>query len=100
MTVAVIFVSRRADGHEIEYAATADRMDELARVQPGFVEMVSVRDPETRMGITVSYFIDEDSARAWKEHPEHLVAQRRGVTEFYEEYRVTVAEVTRRYGFP
>lgn len=100
MTVAVIFVSRRTAGHDEEYSDTAQRMEHLARRQPGFVDMVSVRDPATRQGVTVAYFDDEESARAWKRHPEHLEAQRRGRLEFYEEYRVTVAEVTRDYGFP
>lgn len=98
MTVAVIFTSRRATGHDVEYAATAARMEQLARSQPGFVDIASVRDERSREGITVAYFEDEDSARAWKEHPEHQEAQRRGISDFYEEYRVTVAHVTRSYG--
>ena len=31
-----------------------------SREQPGFLDMVSVRDPVTRVGITVAYFVDED----------------------------------------
>lgn len=98
MSVAVIFTSTRTVGHEAEYAATAERMDELVRRQPGFLEMVSVRDPVSRVGVTVAYFEDEDSARAWKRHPEHRAAQQRGIDDFYEHYSVTVAEVTRQYG--
>lgn len=100
MSVAVVFVSRRTAVHDEEYEALAQRMEDLAGEQPGFVEIVSVRDPVTRVGISVSYFVDEESARAWKEHPEHREAQRRGAAEFYEEYRVTVAEVVREYRFP
>ena len=100
MTVAVIFSSRRTPAHDDEYAAMAARMDELARQQPGFLEIVSVRDPVTRLGISVSYFADEESARAWKAHPEHREAQRQGAADFYEDYRVTVAEVVREYRFP
>lgn len=100
MSVAVVFVSRRSVLHDAEYAAMAQRMEDLAREQPGFLEIVSVRDPVTRVGISVSYFTDEDSARAWKQHPEHLEAQRQGAEHFYEEYQVTVAEVVREYRYP
>lgn len=95
MTVAVIFTSTRADGHDEEYAATAERMEALAAVQPGFCGVVSARDPVTRVGITVSYWTDEAAARRWKEHPEHAAAQRRGHEAFYVDHRVVVAEVVR-----
>lgn len=100
MTVAVIFTSTRAEGLDDEYAATAARMDTLAHEQPGFLGIVSVRDPHTRLGITVSYWQDEAAARAWKAHPEHLAAQRRGREAFYSEHTVVVAEVVRSYTVP
>ena len=68
MTVAVIFTSRRTADYDDEYAVMAARMDELARQQPGFVDIMGVRDPVTREGITVSFFVDAASARAWKHH--------------------------------
>jgi heme-degrading monooxygenase HmoA len=98
MTVAVVFVSRRTVDRDEEYALMAERMDELVRDQPGFLSITSVRDPVTRQGITVARFTDEDAVRAWREHPEHREAQRRGIAEFYEEYHVTVATVDREYG--
>lgn len=98
MTVAVIFTSRRTTAHDEEYARMAARMDELVREQPGFVSITSVRDARTREGITVAFFTDEDAVRAWREHPEHVEAQRRGIADFYEEYHVTVATVDREYG--
>ena len=76
----------------------AARMEALAREQPGFVDMVSVRDPDTRQGITVAYFSDEESVLAWRRHPEHVEAQERGIADFYEEYHVSVAHVDREYG--
>ncbi len=98
VTVIVVFTSRRSTSHDAEYAEMADRMEELASQQPGFQRMVSVRDPGTREGITVSYFDDEESVRYWKENVEHREAQRRGIADFYEVYGVTVATVTREYG--
>ena len=98
MTIAVVFTSRRTEHHVREYEVMAARMEALAREQPGFVDMVSVRDPATRQGITVAYFSDEESVLAWRRHPEHVEAQERGIADFYEEYHVSVAHVDREYG--
>lgn len=96
-TVAVIFTSTRATDFEGEYEAVADAMDAMARQQPGFLSVESVRDPETRRGVTVSYWTDEASAQGWKQVTEHLEAQRAGRERFYTEYSVVVATVTRSY---
>lgn len=103
--VAVIFhsVRRGVDARGVDdegYAAMAERMDALAAQQPGYLGVRSVRDPQTREGITVSYWRDDASARAWKAVAEHLEAQRRGREEWYAEYDVIVAEVVRAYRRP
>ena len=101
--IAVIFHSvRRGDAGRLgdEYAATAERMDRLAADQPGFLSVRSARDPITGEGITVSYWRDDASARSWKAVAEHLDAQRRGRDEWYAEYDVVVAEITRSYSSP
>lgn len=99
MSVVVVFTSRRSAEHDEEYGVMSERMVELVHDQPGFLRMTSVRDPRTRQGITVAWFADEPSVRAWKAHVEHLEAQRRGVERFYDEYEVTVATVDREYGW-
>lgn len=99
-TTAVIFTSVRRRGNPDDgYDEMAVRMDELARRQPGFVDMSSVRDSQTGLGITVAYWTDDVSAQAWKNVAEHRLAQERGRTEWYESYSVVVAEVTRGYGY-
>ena len=100
MTVAVIFTSTRSQGDDEAYSATAARMVDLAGRQAGFLGIESVRDPQTRRGITVSYWEDDVSARAWKAVAEHLTAQAAGREHWYSEYEVVVAEVTRRYRHP
>ena len=94
--VAVIFTSVRTPGDN-GYAATAQRMDELAAEQPGYLGIESARDGDG-FGITVSYWRDEDLAREWKRVAEHAEAQRRGREGWYERYTVRVATVTREYG--
>jgi heme-degrading monooxygenase HmoA len=91
--VAVIFTSIRTDGDH-GYAAMAASLEALARKQPGFLGIESARDT---LGITVSYWTDQQAARAWKQVAAHLVAQRRGREVWYRDYRVRVATVERDY---
>ena len=91
---AVIFTSLRTPGDR-GYAAAAAAMDALARRQPGYLGVESARD---EMGITVSYWVDDAAARAWKQVAEHLLVQRAGRERWYADYRVRVATVTRDYG--
>ena len=91
--VAVIFTSLRKPGDN-GYAVMSQRMDDLARQQPGFLGVESARED---LGITVSYWVDEQAAAAWKQVSEHVIAQNRGRTTWYSEYHVRVATVTRAY---
>lgn len=95
--VAVIFTSTRTLEHGEEYSQWASRMSDLVKTQPGFLSEVSARDPDTRFGITVSYFKDEESVESWKAVSEHQQAQKLGQEKFYSEYSVKVATVYREY---
>ena len=95
--VAVIFTSVRSTQDDEGYAATAAAMEALASRQPGFLGVESARTPETRVGITVSYWRTADDARAWKAVAEHAAAQRMGRERWYEAYRTRVATVEREY---
>jgi len=93
---AVIFSSQRANTDPAGYAQTADRMVELAAQQPGFIGAESARDAEG-FGITVSYWQDEASIRAWKANAEHRIAQETGQARWYERYITRVSKVERAY---
>lgn len=75
----------------------ADRMVELARAQPGFLGMESVR--EGAIGITVSYWDSQEAIAAWRKHVDHREAQRLGRAAWYDEYAVRVAKVERARSF-
>lgn len=92
---AVIFTSVRTDGDH-GYGAMSAAMAQLAAQQPGYLGMESARDG---IGITVAYFRDEASARAWKDVAEHREAQRLGRERWYAAYRLRIATVTREYGW-
>ena len=76
----------------------SERIEALATQQDGYLGIESVRDPQTRRGITVSYWHDDAAARQFKALYEHLEAQRLGRERWYSQWEVVVAEVTRRYG--
>ena len=95
---AVIFTAQRTEGDR-GYGAMAERMVELAAQQPGFLGVDSARSPDG-LGITVAYWRDEESIKAWKQHTEHRQAQRAGQQTWYADYQVRVARVERAYGKP
>ncbi len=90
---AVIFTSLRTEDDD-GYSRMADRMVELAAKQQGFLGVESARDPNG-LGITVSYWRDEEAIQAWKAHLEHAVAQRLGKEKWYAAYSLRVAKVER-----
>ncbi len=92
---AVIFASQ-ASGVSTDYEATAARMMELAAEQPGYIGVESVRGADG-LGITVSYWRDLESIRAWRAHGEHTLARERGRAQWYSGDRLRIAKVEREY---
>ncbi|MDJ0778025.1 MAG: antibiotic biosynthesis monooxygenase [Gammaproteobacteria bacterium] len=91
---AVIFTSLHSDDLD-GYAATAERMLELAAGQPGYLGVESAR---RELGITVSYWRDLESIKRWKSHAEHREAKRQGKGRWYRNYCTRIALVERDYG--
>ena len=90
---AVIFTSLRTAVDE-GYGHMAERMVALAAQQPGFLGVESAREG---LGITVSYWKDLESIRAWKDHAEHQVAQQLGHAKWYAAFKTRIAKVERDY---
>ncbi len=51
------------------------------------------------IGITVSYWTDEESIAAWKRDADHAFAQYEGRTRWYDAYELRVARVERAHSF-
>ncbi|UAM99248.1 antibiotic biosynthesis monooxygenase [Polaribacter litorisediminis] len=92
---AVIFSTIVEDSLE-GYLETADRMEELAKQQNGFLGMESAR---TEIGITVSYWQTEEDIIAWKNNIEHTEARILGREKWYKQYQLRICKVEREYGF-
>ncbi|MBN2867750.1 MAG: antibiotic biosynthesis monooxygenase [Flavobacteriaceae bacterium] len=93
---AVIFTSIRTDKGEKEYAKTAELMLNLAKHQSGFLGEESARKT---VGITVSYWKDLESIKAWKQQTDHKLAQQKGRTDWYKQYKTRICKVERDYEF-
>ncbi len=97
--LAVIFTTTLADADsDNSYGTRAERMIELAAEMPGFLGIESARGADG-MGITVSYWADEEAITAWRTHPEHLETQARGRARWYSSYELRVARVERAMSF-
>jgi heme-degrading monooxygenase HmoA len=92
---AVIFTNLRTEGDD-GYAAMAQAMEALAAEQPGWLGFESARED---LGISVSYFRDLESIKAWRENVRHRAAQQKGREDWYAAYKVRIARVERDYGF-
>lgn len=94
----VIFSSQRTPDDK-GYARMADRMLELATLQPGFLGVESVRGADG-FGITVSYWTTPEAIAQWRADAEHQVAQQTGKSLWYGHYELRIARVERAYAGP
>jgi heme-degrading monooxygenase HmoA len=94
---AVVFTSVRTAG-ENGYGDRAEQMLKLAADQPGFLGVDSARGADG-LGITVSYWRDEESIAGWRAHVDHALTRAHGREHWYESFAVHVAKVERAYGF-
>jgi len=95
MYYAVIFTSTRTEVEE-GYAEMAQKMEELAKQQEGFLGLESARN---EIGITVSYWKDLESIKKWKQNVAHLEAQQKGRSDWYKSYTTRICLVERAYSF-
>lgn len=97
--IAVIFEVEPAEGREEDYLAMAATMRAELQKQPGFVSVERFRSITTPGKLlSLSFWQDEESVRAWRCHAGHRGAQRAGRDGMFAGYRLRVAAVLRDYG--
>ncbi len=96
--VVVLFRSRLTDAATEDYVKMDDAMTAIATAMPGFIEARSYVGSDGER-LTVVWWEDAETLRAWREHPEHRKAQAAGRQHWYEHYRMEVAEVVRQSVF-
>lgn len=92
---AVIFTNTRTEIDE-GYLNMARQMEELAKLQPGYMGFESARDT---IGISVSYWESLKAIADWKANTEHIIAQQTGIKKWYSWYKVRICLVEREYDF-
>lgn len=92
---AVIFTAIQTETIE-DYEETAQRMEELASQQQGYLGMDHAR---SEMGITISYWESLEAIAKWKAQKDHQQAQHKGKTTWYSQYTIRICRVEREYHF-
>ena len=92
---AVIFTSTQSQDID-GYSEMAEKMENLAKQQTGFIGIDSARDD---VGITVSYWESLEAIKNWKANTEHLLAQQKGREQWYNWYNVKICKLEREYEF-
>jgi heme-degrading monooxygenase HmoA len=96
--IVTIFRSRLKPEHIDEYNSVANRIHALAETMPGFVSITSYSAADGER-VSIVEFADQASHVAWRNHAEHIQAQRLGRERFYSQYRVQVCESINDYSF-
>jgi heme-degrading monooxygenase HmoA len=96
--IVTVFRSRLRQGLRDDYVALVDRMVQIATTIPGYISHKGffAEDGER---CTIVEFESEEAQRAWRMHPEHRDAQRKGRDIYYESYSVQICEVKRTSRF-
>ncbi len=96
--IVTVFRSRLRPGVRDQYLAMANRMHEIAKTMPGYV---SDKDFVAEDGerVTVVEFESEEAMRAWRQHPEHIMAQKKARAVYFSSYRIQVCELLRESAF-
>lgn len=86
-----IFRSRLRPDHLDEYHEMAGRIHALAVSMPGFVSIKAFTADDGER-VSIVEFATRKDHDAWRDHPEHIEAQRLGREKFYSEYSIQVCE--------
>ena len=95
----VVFRNRkRADYDAAAYQADAERMETMARAQPGFASFKSYTANDGEV-IALSEWADAEAARGWGSQPDHALVQARGRSDYYQEYTLYTCDEPRTHRY-
>lgn len=94
---AVIFTSNLSND-TADYSTVADKMEALAKQQPGFLGVESARD-HAGLGITISYWESLEAIENWKQNVLHKEAKKRGREQWYENFHLRICLVEKEFKF-
>ena len=96
--IAVIFEVWPKDGERSGYLDLAATLRPILEQHDGFISIERFESLTTpgKM-LSISFFRDEESVKAWRNIEQHRAAQKMGRNKFFENYRLRVASVIRDY---
>lgn len=97
--IAVIFEVEPAEGRKGDYLDIAAEMRPMLEDIEGFISVErfqSLTDP--RKVLSLSFFEDENAIARWRNLNAHRVAQKKGRSGVFDDYRLRIASVIRDYG--
>jgi len=96
--IIIIFRVRLSPDAGKDYEAMEAELGGLVQHNPGFIDAKSYVAPDGEH-LTIVWWRDEESLRAWRELPRHREAQHAARARWHDYYRVEVATVTRSSAF-
>ena len=94
----ILFRSKLTDAAGDDYARTAEQMEAYARSFPGFVDVKAFQADDGER-LTVVWWQDEETLKAWAMDARHRVAQQAGRDRWYQYYKIEIAEIVRARNF-
>ncbi len=99
MMVVIIEFEMRAD-MESEFEAALTQMQEQVKKYDGFLgEMPCCSIENEKTFVTLFFWRDRESMKAWREDSEHIKTQQLGREKIFAWYKIRVCELEREYGW-
>lgn len=97
--IAVIFEVWPSDGRRDEYLDIAASLRPVLTQIDGFISVERFESlTEPGKLLSISFWRDEKAVEAWRQVAEHRIAQTKGRSYVFRDYRLRVAAVDRDYG--
>lgn len=95
---AVIFEVKPTEAGKAKYLKFASDLRQFLENRPGFISIERFQSlVEENKVLSLSFWEDEASIKAWRNAVDHRTAQKNGKYGLFESYRIRVARVVRDY---
>lgn len=96
--IAMIFEYWLNEDYLTDYTTQAKTLHQLVNTIDGFISIERYRsESDPNKILALGFFRDEDAVREWRNLPEHRQAQVLGRQQYFEDYRLRMADVSRDY---
>jgi heme-degrading monooxygenase HmoA len=97
--IAVIFEVIPKPEHFQDYLDTAAALRPALEKMDGFISIERFESLVSKGKIlSLSFWRDEEAVKRWRSHEEHRIAQAKGRSTYFQDYRLRIAHVVRDYG--